>query len=358
MPTFSIGTVSGKLGERPGALVLSVLCDGASEPEEAIAYVDLSGECAEGDRVLLNTTAVALGLGTGGQHFVVANLSRPLAEDLSGGHIMKLRYTPMQIDVLAAEEAGSDLAGALADARSLDGAAVAVLSLHSQLPAACAVARRDAPGARIAFVMSDATSLPAALSVAVAELKQIGLLDSVVTCGQAFGGDVEAVNRFTGLLAAKAAGADVVIAGAGPGSVGTGSDLGHSGVDVGEWVNAVAALGGRPIVAPRISAADPRARHRGLSHHTRIALGLVALAPAVVALPAMEAALAGAVRAAIEEGEGLDRHEWRHVADTGALEAMASAGLAPTTMGRPAPDEAALFEAAGAAVSFLLEARR
>ena len=34
------------------------------------------------------------------------------------------------------------------------------------------------------------------------------------------------------------------------------------------------ALGGLPILAPRVSLADARARHRGLSHHTRAALAL------------------------------------------------------------------------------------
>jgi hypothetical protein len=354
MPTFAIGTVAERLSEEPGVIRLSVHCEGEAEPAHAVAYVDLVGECDPGDRVLLNTTAVVLGLGTGGSHFVVANLTRPLAEDLSGGHIMKVRYTPIQIDVMAAEEAGSDLADALVDASSLGGAPVVVLSLHSQLAAACAVARRERPNAKIAFVMSDATALPVAVSLLVAELGRKGLLDLVVTCGQAFGGAIEAVNRYTGLLAAKVAGADVLLAGAGPGSVGTATELGHSGVDVGEWVNAVAALGGRPIVAPRISAADPRARHRGLSHHTRSALGLVALAPALVAVPAMPPEQEGAVLAAIEGDRALARHEWKRCLPALTLEAMDAAGLATTSMGRPAQQEAALFEAAGAAVGIAL----
>ena len=42
----------------------------------AINLTDLSGPAAVGDRVLVNTTALDLGLGTGGRDFVIANLTR------------------------------------------------------------------------------------------------------------------------------------------------------------------------------------------------------------------------------------------------------------------------------------------
>lgn len=355
MPTFALARVIEVLEDSAGARRVSVTIEGSGEPKVAVAYWSLVGECAPGDEVLLNTTAVELGLGTGGEHFVVANLSRHVVAELSGGHIMKLRYTPHQLDVLAAEEQGSPLVDALADARSLEGRAVVVLSLHSQLAAACAVARREAPDACIAFVMSDATALPVAVSRLVGRLEELGLLDLAVTAGQAFGGDIEAVNRYSGLLAAAAAGAGLIIAGAGPGGVGTGTAMGHSGVDLGEWVNAVVALEGRPVVAPRISTADPRERHRGLSHHTLTALGRVALGEALVALPEMAEPLAGTVEAAVEAEPSLARHTWRRCGAARALEAMADRGLEVTTMGRAARSEEALFEAAGAAVMLAME---
>jgi hypothetical protein len=46
-------------------------------------------------------------------------------------------------------------------------------------------------------------------------------------------------------------------------------------------VNAAAALAGRPVLAPRVSGADPRERHRGVSHHTRTVLDLCLAEPAV-----------------------------------------------------------------------------
>ena len=80
--------------------------------------------------------------------------------------------------------------------------------------------------------------------------------------------------------------ADVGRGGAGAGQPGHRYRAGGSpGVAVGEAVNAVAALGGRPVGSLRISAADPRPRHRGVSHHSLTAYGRVALAPADLVVP-------------------------------------------------------------------------
>src|SRR5947207_1083265 len=64
------GVVLAVQAARPGAVELEVDVDGSSAT--AIAYPSLVGEVRVGDRVLLNTTAVDLGLGTGGAHFVIA----------------------------------------------------------------------------------------------------------------------------------------------------------------------------------------------------------------------------------------------------------------------------------------------
>ena len=54
----------------------------------------------------------------------------------------------------------------------------------------------------------------------------------------------------------------------GPGIVGTATRLGFSGIEVGPVLDAAAGLGGAPIACLRVSFADPRARHRGVSHHS------------------------------------------------------------------------------------------
>ena len=70
---------------------------------KALNYPELTGSCRCGDQVLLNTTAAELQLGTGGWHYVLAvyGRERSLAQS---GHIMKLRYTPLQGRTLSVEE--------------------------------------------------------------------------------------------------------------------------------------------------------------------------------------------------------------------------------------------------------------
>ena len=163
----------------------------------AINYDDLTGTVEPGEEVLLNTTAVALGLGTGGSHFVVASLAGR-EKDISGpGHIMKLRYTPLQVRVLSVEEEDSPYREAMMRAESLEGISVLVGTLHSMLAPVCAVLKRYT-GCRIAYLMTDGASLPMAFSRTVVELKEKGLLEGTVTCGHAFGGDLEAVNIYPG----------------------------------------------------------------------------------------------------------------------------------------------------------------
>ena len=90
-----------------------------------------------------------------------------------------------------------------------------------------------------------------------------------MTSGQAFGGELEAVTIWTGLLAAaELVGADVVIVADGPGNLGTDTTWGVSALASGHALNAAEALGGRPVAALRISFADARERHRGVSHHS------------------------------------------------------------------------------------------
>src|SRR5688500_17801505 len=95
------GRVRSLDAERPGAIELSVDVDGAAAP--AIAYPDLVGEARAGDRVLLNSTARDLGLGTGGVHLVVAvDREPPAVRHL--GRVMKARYLPHQVAVRSIEE--------------------------------------------------------------------------------------------------------------------------------------------------------------------------------------------------------------------------------------------------------------
>ncbi len=134
--------------------------------------------------------------------------------------------------------------------------------------------------------MTDEGALPAAFSNSLYELKNLGLIDCIVTCGQAFGGDYEAVNIFSALITAKEiVRADAAMVGMGPGNVGTGTKWGFSGTQLGEIINAVNILEGKPVFCPRISFSDPRERHQGISHHSLTVLSKTALTPAITVFP-------------------------------------------------------------------------
>ena len=95
--------------------------------------------------------------------------------------------------------------------------------------------------------MTDGAALPAPLSRLAASLRDEGLLDAVVSAGQAFGGDLESVNTFTGLLAAKAvAAADVILVGDGPGNTGTDTPWGSSAIESALALHAARSWAGGP----------------------------------------------------------------------------------------------------------------
>ena len=342
------GTVDEVEREVAGAQFLRVSFDDGTRGR-AVCYPTLSGTVMAGERVLLNTTAVDLALGTGGSHFVVARAPGADAVAVaspSGGHIMKLRYTPLQVDVASVEEQESPHHDTMVHATDLRGMPVACCGLHSHVPLVAAAVKSIDSSLRVAYVMTDFAALPIALSDVVRAATDAGLIDDTITCGQAFGGDFEAVNLHSGLLAARhVAHADVAVAAIGPGVVGTATPFGHGGIAQGEAVNAAFVLGGRPVSVLRLSFADERPRHRGVSHHSLTALVAVALAPAVVALPALPAEQRAAVDAALDEAGVWARHERFDTA--GATPDLR--GLSVTTMGRTADDDPAFFSAAFAA---------
>ena len=331
--------------EWPGAVELEVTTgDG---PLRALAYPALTGRPQPGDRVLLNATAVELGLGTGGYALVIAVPDR-LPDDPPGpGRLVKARYTPMQACVAGADEQGSPHHEVLRDADDLGGMPVVVADLHSALPAILAGLREAGPRAA-AYVMLDGGALPAWFSRSAAGLRAAGWLAGTVSTGQSFGGDLETVTVHTGLLAARhVLGAEVAVVTQGPGNLGTGTRWGFSGVACGEAVNAAAALGGRPVASLRVSEADARERHRGVSHHSLTAYGRVALARADVVVPVLDGEF-GAVVAGQAQPLA-ERHHLVGVPTGGLLAALAACPVPLSTMGRSLDEDRAYFLAAAAA---------
>src|ERR671933_1014166 len=141
--------------------------------------------------------------GPGGSPFVVAPRNPPPVDPrLTGGHLVKARYTPQQVSVRGADEQGSPHHDVLRDADDLFGMPVVVADLHSSVPAVVAGVRALRPQARVAYVMTDGGALPAWFSRTVAGLREAGWLQTCISVGQAFGGDLEAVSVHSGLLAA------------------------------------------------------------------------------------------------------------------------------------------------------------
>lgn len=351
------GVVGEVVREWAGALEVTVhLGDG--EAVRALAYSEVVGVPDVGERVLVNVTALERGLGTGGLALVVALPDRPDDRQPAGppagapGHVVKARYTPLQTMVLGVDEQESPHHARLAEADDLGGLPVVVADLHSAVPAIVAGVLDAAPGARVAYLMTDGGALPVAFSRTVAALRDAGALATCISVGQAYGGDLEAVTVHSGLLAARlVVEADVAVVAQGPGNLGTGTRWGFSGVMAGEAVNAAGTLGGRPVASLRVSQADTRERHRGISHHSRTAYGRVALVPAALPVPVLPGEIGALVSrhaaglVAASNGR-LVRHD---IPLDGLDEAITRSPVRVRTMGRSYADDPASFLAAAAA---------
>ena len=317
---------------------------------EAVGFPRMLGPVGRGDRVIVNTTGIELSLGTGGVGFILWNLDGPGAPPPGPGHVVKLRYTPWQTEVLAAEAPESPHHAVLTAADSIDEMPVVACSLHSQVAGVAAGMRQKMPSATIGYLMTDGAALPLAWSRLVRDLSASGLVDVTCTIGHAFGGQLEAVNVFSGLVALRrAAKCDMVIAAMGPGVVGTATALGFSGMEQGQILDAAGALGGRAIACVRLSFSDPRARHRGLSHHTLTALRVAAQRRATVVMPHLPPAQATLVEGAV--GEVARAHEVVEADGGPGVGLLKASGIEVTSMGRPLATIPELFLAAAAAGS-------
>ncbi|MCL2756847.1 MAG: DUF3866 family protein [Coriobacteriia bacterium] len=292
-------------------------------------------------------TALDLDLGTGGLAFVIP--TEEMEQDLKQGHIMKLRYTPLQREVLALDEQDSPYHAIMEQAHSLDGLPVVCCALASQVPLVAAAIKTKQPQARIVLCMTDEASLMFAFSDSFQAARDTGLIDEAISCGQALGGSLEAITLHSGLLAARhVLGADACIVSIGPGTPGSATPYGHGGIAQGEAINAVAALEGLPIAALRLSFAETRKRHHGVSHHSIIALGRICLARACIPVPGdLTPEQKAEVFKTLADAGLPERH------DIVELPPNASGfdlrGLKVTTMGRTQEDDPVFYSASFAA---------
>ena len=341
--------MSGRLKLRRGDVVaaepLTVEVDG--ERRAAWADTALLGEMREGDEVVVNTAALDLGLGSGGFDVVHVNLTRGL--DASGDsreHVMKLNYTSLQHPVAPVERRCNaftpyDMANALHRT-----ATVLVLPLHGHLAPAAWAAQAGCEGGgprkKVGYVQTGGGALPSSLSRDVRELRERGLLCGHITATPAYGGEHEALS-IAGALDAAAGdlGWDAILAGPGPGIIGSDTRLGHGGMAALDTAHAALSLGLPTLISPRLSAADPRERHRGVSHHTRTVLDLL-LAPVEIAVPGGEEEIAASLKLA-----AAGRH--RLQVGKADLSSYKASGLPLRTMGRDIEEDGLFFAAALAA---------
>ena len=152
----------------------------------------------------------------------------------------------------------------------------------------------------------------------------------------------------SGLLAARhVLGAELAVVAQGPGNLGTGTRWGFSGVACGEALNATAVLGGRPVGSLRISQADPRARHRGISHHSLTSFGRVALVRADIVVPDLGGEFGSRILAAAQPLAA--RHNLVRVDVAGLTEILHACPVQLSTMGRGLDQDPAYFLGAAAA---------
>jgi hypothetical protein len=252
------GSVSAVVEQVDGLVRLEV--DGLP----CLAYPRLTGEVEVGDDVLVNEQARLLELGSGGFDVLYANLTRGLgltAEE--GAHVMALPYTPGQLALRHGEDDGEL-------PQLLGGTPVVLCTIHSQVAPVCAALA----GARVAYVQVQGGALPVSLSDTIRALRARGLVGVAIAVAPCLDGDVDCVTAAAAFALALRDGYDAIVCSVGPGIVGTGTRFGHGALALVDAANTASALGGRPVLAVRTSEADPRERHRGVSHHAQTVLDL------------------------------------------------------------------------------------
>jgi uncharacterized protein DUF3866 len=334
--------VAGRLKLRRGVVVATEPLTVEVEGEQRPAWADevLLGEMHEGDEVVVNVAALDLGLGSGGFDVVHVNLTRGLeGSGVEGQHVMKLNYSSLQHPVEPVEAEAVRFMSAM----RAKGAPVLVLPLHGHLAPAVWAAAQAAPDLRLGYVQTGGGALPGSLSRDVRLLRERGLLAGHITAAPAYGGEHEALSTVGGLdAAATELGWEAILAGPGPGIIGSDTPYGHGGMAALDSAHAALSLSLPTLISPRLSASDPRDRHRGLSHHTRTVLDLL-LAPVDVAVPENEPEIADELKAT--------KHRVQPApAD---LENYAASGLPTRTMGRSLEDDPLFFAAPLAAGALL-----
>lgn len=323
--------------------------------EMAINYINHTGVCRIGDLVILNTIAVRMSLGTGGYHFVYYNLSIKNNNNgdynKSSGHIIKMKYTPCQFKVKTIEEM-ENYKSYFDFPVDLSSKKILIAKLHSMIvPVACLLKYKK-PDCKISLIYCYGGSLNAGFSDILSELRKKNIIDSVITCGECHGGDYESVNIFTAIIFAyNILNSDFIIISCGPGIAGTSTFYGFSSLELVFAVYTVNLMGNVPIVIPRVSFADKRDRHFGISLQSIAFLKCINFP---VYFPLYNSLGWDIISKQIKTHDIFSKHHVRYVDNSSVREAMGYYKVKGESMGRKYDDDPAYFENCGAAAEFVL----
>jgi hypothetical protein len=202
---------------------------------------------------------------------------------------------------------------------------------------------------RIGYIMTDHAALPLAFSNNIAHLREKNILDTVITTGNAFGGDLECVNIYSALQAASVVEkCDIILVSMGPGITGTSTRYGFSGLELGFYLDLAYRQGGLCCFVPRISFVDSRYRHFGLSHHSITMLKDIIQSPIPIVLPILGKSKMKHLLNQLQENNLLRKYKFSFVEGSGIRDAMEHYDISVTSMGRGVKEDPAYFYALGA----------
>ncbi|WNF37918.1 DUF3866 family protein [Bacillaceae bacterium IKA-2] len=327
--------------------------------QKALLYLAITSRAKKNDEIIVNATSTELKLGTGGMDIVISVLGSLPKQELSpNGHIIKARYLPQQHSVQAVESQESQYHQLFKQTSfSLNEKKILIGELHSMIPICFWGMDFLKKEGKMVVIISDEASIPLSLSDHVRALKRDQRFITI-TIGQAFGGTYEAINLPTALqFATKILNGDVILITLGPGVVGTHTRFGFSGIEQASWANMVGSLGGIPVWIPRLSEADSRERHRGISHHTLTPLKTFTYPKCVVPLPVISGPLESKINMQAEELNLQHHINW---VDKEPLEVLVEHCLRNNplpikTMGREYQDDRLFFLGVAAALKWVLE---
>ncbi len=330
----------------------------SASANKAMLYLHITPRAEVNDEIIVNVTSTELKLGTGGMD-IVTNVIRSLPkEDFApNGHIMKARYLPNQLSVLAVEAQESKYHDLFTKGFSLNGKNILIGELHSMIPIcfwAMDFLKKDG---NMVVIISDEASIPLTVSNHIRTLKKDKRF-STITIGQAFGGTYEAINLQTALqFASDKLHGDIIFVTLGPGVVGSGTYYGFSGIEQASWANIIGRLNGVPVWIPRLSETDERKRHQGISHHTYTPLTEFTYTKSVLPLPTITGRMIKKINKQVEEIQKQHSVQWMAIEPLEQVinHCLISSPVPLKTMGKQYEDDPIFFLGVASAMKWIIE---